>query len=217
MEFALASKSFFVAYNKSMDSENYLTDRHFGFDHADLTEQDSDGNVLETDLEEAKAPSNMMFVHRTSFNNDDTTWTKFFLDADGLFRLTRDNRDDNLSFLEFSKEGKFRVKRQLENPYHDEADNFSEIAQDTNGEVTLRRVVDNEVSEIKITDAGAIEINHSSGSKIEFSENINLEASGSLMSGTMSRFIEQNHLIVSPVEPVNPKQFLVWLDTSDLQ
>jgi hypothetical protein len=216
IEFSHASKSFFAMYNTSMDTQDYLNDSHMGFDHQNLTEVDSrTGQPIETDIDEAKSPTKMLFVHRSSFDNDSTTWTKFFVDASGLSRITRDNNDGKLTFLELSEKGRFSVRRQLDSPLHNESDNYSEIAQEEDGHTVIRRVNGDTVTEIGVNQAGNAVMSHSSGSVIEMGEDITIETDGEIISDSFSRFIEKNHIAVSHVEPENPNPYLLWVDLSD--
>lgn len=213
MEFAHTSKSFFAMYNLSMDTQSYLNDNHNGFDHQHLSENDSTtGKVYETDFDEAKEPANMLFVHRTSFKDEETTWTKFFLSAAGIFRMTRDNNDDKLTFMELNELGRFRVKRQVDNAYHDDSENYGEIDVGTDGSVKLRRVMGEEIAEVGVDEVGNVDLYHSSGSSFKMGEDLEFEVQGDIRSESLSRFIETNHIVVSETEPENPKPFLIWID-----
>lgn len=215
IEFAHPSKSFFAMYNKEMDNQDYLTDNHNGFDHENLSEVDaSTGKVYETDIEEAQTSPSMLFVHRSNFNKEKTTWTKFFLHRNGMFRWTRDNNDEQLTFVEVDEKGRFGVRRQVDSPYHQESEDFGEVAVETDGTAMIRRVQGDSVAEVGVNNFGQVEMGHGSGSRMIMDEDLELEVEGDIISDSLSRFIERNHIVVSPTEPENPLPFLVWIDTS---
>lgn len=183
IEISTVSKSFFVGYNPSIFEQSLqLNDRHGGFDHKDLSEVDKrTGTPYEADWPELQQPMNFLFVHRTSFFDDsELTWTKFFLEKNGMFRITRDTNDEKtLSFIEVGEDGKIIIKRQLDSPIHHEADNFTQFELDEKGnfevvrkqgenhskitvsdvgDLMMERVVGGKVARFKITEDGTIEI-----------------------------------------------------------
>src|SRR5690606_5974900 len=112
------SKSFLAIYSDYYDGQGDnepINDYHLGFDHKDLSEIEAGTeNVLTTDLEECKSPTNLLYVHRTDFDDEKTTWSKFFISSRGLMRMSRDNRDGKLSFLELSVDGEIILRRQVD-------------------------------------------------------------------------------------------------------
>lgn len=157
MEFVHASKTFLKFANTSFDSQGYVDDKHNGFDHRDLTETDPrTGRAIESDWEEAKAPTKMLFVHRSSFTDSATTWTKFFVNEKGMARWTRDNNDGKLTYLELSETGAVKVRRQLDDPDHGEGTKISEVAISEDGTVTLKRVTTSGEVSITLTEDGKI-------------------------------------------------------------
>lgn len=200
IEFSHPSKSFLAMYNTSADSQDYLNDSHRGFDHEHLSETDPQtGEPLETDFEEAKTPLKSLFVHRSSFDNEVTTWTKFFLKEDGTFRITRDNNDEKLTFMEIAKNGTWKIRRNVDTSDHEGSKNYGEVVVEGDGSAYFQRIINDKSSVIGLDGNG----------------NIILETDGSIISTALTRFIENNHLIVSDDEPENPPPGLIWIDTSD--
>lgn len=113
VEVSLPSTSFLKV---DIDDRDVISDVHGGFDHRDLSEKDP-YRFMQTRKgveEETQFPVNMLFVHRSSFYDENTTWTKFFLNREGLFRFSRDNNDETLTFVEVDKQGKLRIQRQMD-------------------------------------------------------------------------------------------------------
>lgn len=218
VEFVTPSKSFLAIYSDYYDGQGDnepINDYHLGFDHKDLSEIEAGTeNVLTTDLEECKSPTNLLYVHRTDFDDEKTTWSKFFISSKGLMRMTRDNRDGKLSFLELSADGEIILRRQVDSSEHYEGENNSEIRQEINGDIVLRRSVEGKTSEVVLGEDGSIEMKHSSGSRVKLGDNLELEVDGEIISGSLSEFIERYHIVVSDKEPENPFPGLVWIDTS---
>ncbi|MMZ43502.1 hypothetical protein D1872_50540 [compost metagenome] len=135
IEISHPSKSFL-----KVEAADIIDDSHEGFDHDDLSEKDP--NTFRTRsgrTEESSLPINLLFVHRSSFEEDFTTWTKFFLANEGLFRITRDNNDDKLLYQEFSEEGAYCIRRQLDTPKHGEGQDYVETRIDTDGTYNIIR------------------------------------------------------------------------------
>jgi hypothetical protein len=215
IEVSFGSRSFFAMYNTSLDEMGNLSDNHGGFDHEDLSEIDKRTNEpISADWPEAQAPSKFLFVHRSAFDKDSATWTKFFINEQGRFRITRDNNDEKLSYFEMEETGGARLRRQVDSPNHGESEDYAELDVDANGNAILRRVTGDTVSEIGVSEGGNARIAHSSGSVFDMGENLELEVTGEIFSNSLSRFIEKNHIVVSDTEPENPIPFLIWVDTS---
>jgi hypothetical protein len=217
IEFSHASKSFFVMFNESKYPSFTAEDGHLAFDHEDLTEIDAQtGKPYETDIPNAQQPANLLYVHRTAFDDEKTTWTKVFIDSNGMLRITRDNRDDKLTYLEISPEGTLKIRRQLDSPEHGEGSNYSEITQAVDGSITMKRSVGEKWASMSLTNTGEATIEHSSGSFITVDEHLYLESSetGEIQSESLSKFIEKNHMVISDTEPKNPQPYLLWIDTS---
>lgn len=216
VELSHASKSFLAMYNTAYDVDNKLNDSHSGFDHKDLSEKDKvTGNTLETDFSNSQTPTKMLYVHRTNFDDLKTTWTKFFLDATGMFRITRDNNDGTLSYREIDPDGTQTDRVQTDSNKFGSGKNYIEVVKGKDGSININRGTNNGISTISIDKNGIITLVHPSGSFIQLNEDLQMEIQGDIFSDALSRFIEQNHLIVSDQEPENPRNGLVWVDTSE--
>lgn len=105
------------------DLEDIIEDKHGGYEHADLSEKDPHryNNTRKGIDEAAQFPVKMLFVHRSSFYDEYTTWTKFFLDKTGLLRISRDNNDEKVTYMEMTEVGEILVRRHLDTPefHHD--------------------------------------------------------------------------------------------------
>lgn len=146
------------------DFDEKITDKHEQYDHNDLSEKDPfTGKVRSARIEEALMPIKMLFVHRSSFMDDANTWTKFFIDRDGSWRVTRDNHDDKLTYIEMSAEGKYKIRRQNDSPNHGEGEDYSEITIGTKGQYKfLQKKTDNNV-EVSVDEQGAVKISRNYG------------------------------------------------------
>lgn len=177
VEYSLPSKTFL-----KIDTEYYsnITDDHLGTDHKDLEEKDPFHNL---DTRSAKTveemnPVSLLFVHRSNFEDSLTTWSKVFIGVDGEIRVTRDNRDDKLSYIELSSKGNFKVRRQLDSPNREQGNNYSEISiDDSDGNIVLERCVDGETSKVTIDGSGNLQLKHKSGSTITFDSAGNISVS----------------------------------------
>lgn len=158
IEKTFGNKSFFVVYNESADSQNAITDRHDGFNHDDLSENDKrTGLTIDTDWAESQTRHKVLYVHR---DRENKTLTKVFIDVEGMLRITRDNNDGKLSYIELGKGGEILFRRQLDSDEH--------------GEGT-------KVASVTITDTGEILnewVNGDDVSKVTISENVNVETKG---------------------------------------
>lgn len=225
IEMTFADKSFLAIYREGLEEElltdvaiKYLDDSHNGFDFKNLTERDvTTQQPYETDFPESQKPSKLLYVHRTSFNDDETTWTKVFFDVDGKFRLTRDNNDNKLTYFEMSNTGAIKLRRQNDSPNHGEGSDYSEIIQSEAGDIILRRSTKDGISKISLDADGKIELSHSSGSYLKIDQDLNLEVTGEVFSDSLEKYVQGNHIVVSPTEPQDPKPHLIWIDTSDVE
>ncbi|MBD1372587.1 hypothetical protein IC620_09495 [Hazenella sp. IB182357] len=210
VEWVHANKSFFAMFRDGhydvMDTE----DHHLALDRSNLSED------FESDLLEAQTPAKLLYVHRTSFDDGQTTWTKFFLDDEGTLRITRDNRDEQLTYLELQEDGAFRVRRQLDSPLHGEGENYSELQQAADGALGFTRVQGERSASVGVTATGEVNLTHSSGAQIALDENLYLEAGpgGKVYSESLQQFVAEHHMVVTDEEPQNPHQNLIWIDTS---
>lgn len=219
IEFSHPSNSFLAIYNSDTDSQDQLIDAHMGFDHWDLSEMDYNSNPLESAYESDKKPPRMLFVHRSAHERSETTWTKMYIDEKGTFRLTRDPNDDTLTYMEFTEKGDFRLRRMLDSPYTYEVKDYTELYADREGDMELVSTIDDK--ENNIFEYGSVGVDgkekhsymrHSSDSFIELSENLEIETpKGEIISESLNNFVEKWHIVVSPTEPQDPQENLVWI------
>lgn len=169
VEMSHPSRSFMII---DPDFKDIITDGHTTFDHNDLSEKDPyTGKVRSARLEESLRPVKMLFVHRSSFDDADTTWSKFILNQSGSWRITRDNHDDTLSYTEMSEEGKHTYRRQMDSSEHGEGEKYSEIIVDVDGSTKVSRVIEGKSTSIEIDKDNNIILKHESGSYFKMSEN----------------------------------------------
>lgn len=146
------------------DLNGKISDAHNGYDHSNLTEKDP--FTYETrsgNSEETLFPVKMLFTHRTYFVDEETKWTKFFLDSTGLFRITRDNNDSKLTYWEISNDGRYLIRRQNDSENHGEGENYTEIQIGTDGTYkVLQKKTDSE-AKINVDSTGAIKISRTDG------------------------------------------------------
>lgn len=198
------SKTFF---KMDLDMYNEISDTHRGYDHQDLTEKNPISGMTRSGAsEESSLPVKMLFSHRTSFDNDTTTWTKFFIDSSGLFRVTRDNNDSKLSYIEMSDKGSISIIRQLDSSMLKDSNNYSSITMNEDGRASINRHMEDGTSEISIGSDGEILLRHKNGSyiKLDSSSDIKLEGAAS------------STVYVGTTEPLNASDGTFWIDTSDI-
>lgn len=210
VEFSHGSKSFFTMFSSDKYPAFSAEDGHLSFDHSDLSEN------IQADLPNAQKASRLLYVHRTDFDDNKTTWTKFFIDSDGTLRITRDNNDGKLTYLSMANDGTMKIRRQVDSPEHGQGTNFSEISQLTDGSVAITRTVGGSTANFNLNSTGQAVMSHSSGSQITLDKDLYMEASptGQIWSQSLSNFVEKNHMVVSDKAPQNPQPYLLWIDTS---
>lgn len=168
IEISHPSKSFL----KIDADEPDISDEHDTFDHDNLSEKHKATNETIAAKKEITAFSpEFLFVHRTSFDNDDTTWTKTFIDKFGTLRFTRDPNDGTLSYLELEENGSIRAKRQIDDNIRGNAQNTSEVLIENTGKIELTRDLNGQESTVEIAETGEIRLKHKSGSLIEMDDN----------------------------------------------
>lgn len=154
------------------DLDESMSDDHDGFDHADLMEKDPYTNETRTGRTEGSSlPVKLLFTHRSSAQLDEVdevTWTKFFLDKTGLFRITRDPNDNTTTFMEMNESGGFRVKRQLDSAFHDEGTSTVEMGVTESGGCHMKRSFAGLDISIEISESGEMSLKHHTGSVIQF-------------------------------------------------
>lgn len=197
------------------DLYSEISDEHGGFDHQHLTERDPmTYRPRSAKTENTAYPVKMLFNYRTSFEDTDTTWTKFFLNSDGMFRVTRDTNDEAITYQELGARGEYKVRRQLDSSKHGEGKDFVELVIEETGRTTIKRSVDGNESRIEISELGDIALENSTDTyvRVTVDGDINLRADGELNITTENG--RAFPVLVSSEEPPNPKDGLIWLDTS---
>lgn len=130
------------------------------FDHDDLMEIDpyDGGKTLKGSSEHELLPVHLLFTHRTHYDRELTKWLKFYIDNEGMFRITRDNNEDNLSYIEISEEGNMHQRIQLDSYEHNKGENYIECNMSMDGGYVIRRKDTNEDTSVEITPDGNINI-----------------------------------------------------------
>lgn len=133
LEMTFGDKSFLSVVHTGSDVMGNMNDKSGGFDFEDLSEKDKrTGFTLETPFEESKTSTKLLYVHR---DFEGKSYTKVFIDHDGKLRISRDNKDGALSFLEINADGEIRVKRQNDSSEIDDTKNYTEVVLDKSGEI----------------------------------------------------------------------------------
>jgi len=169
IEHSHSSKTFL-----KMDSDVYntISDTHGGYDHKNLSELDQViKRVREGRTEASMFPLNILFCHRSNFEDSFTTWTKFFLDKFGMARLTRDNNDGTLSYYEVAPGGSLKSRRQIDSDIHGLGENYSESIINSDGSISVVRNIQGELSEYNISVSGELSMVHPTGSFIKLDNN----------------------------------------------
>lgn len=186
-----------------------INDHHRGYDHHNLNERDPHtGEARSARTEEGAYPVNVLFVHRSSFDDEVTTWTKLFIENTGMFRLTRDNNDGTLSFVQISETGGMKFRRQLDSTNHGEGENYSEIEVTEQGAISLNKAVDGKTSNISIDEDGDIILSHKDGSYMK------ITADGIIGDGGSGGGVG---ITVSKTQPENVPDGHLWIDISDIE
>jgi hypothetical protein len=211
MEMSHPSKTFL-----QLDPDIYgdgINDTHGGYDHKDLHEKDPQfGTTRVGRTQESTNPVNMLFIHRTSADDTLTTWTKFFINAQGMFRVTRDNNDGMLSYIQMEDAGSMKIRRQIDSPVHEDGNNYSEISLAETGGVSIARTIDGQTSSVSVDDNGDILLQHSSGKylRIDSTGIVGDGITGGGGGGSLG-------IYVSAIEPEDAPNNSFWIDTSDLE
>jgi hypothetical protein len=215
MEMSHPSKTFL-----QIDPDLYdegINDEHGGYDHSKLNEKDPQfGGTRSGRTQESTNPVNVLFVHRSSPEDETTTWTKFFINAQGMFRVTRDNNDNSLSYLQMTETGDIKIRRQIDSPVHEDGNNYSEISLAETGGVSIARTIDGNTSSVSVDDNGDIILQHSSGKYIKID---GTGVSGDGVTGGGGGTVGGGGFLgyyVSATEPDDAPDGTFWIDTSDL-
>lgn len=133
-EVAFHGKSFFKF------DDTGINDSHNGTDFKNLYEKDKfTGNTLTMEDKSYHKPKDFIAVFRDNWIDDITTWTKFLVQSNGLIRISRDNNDNSLTFVEVNKLGEFKVRRQIDTNLYEDGATFSELVISKSGVVRLNR------------------------------------------------------------------------------
>jgi len=190
------------------DLYDEINDSHKGHDHINLHERSPmTGEGISANSEEGMYAVNILLVHRSSFDDDATTWTKLFVNNHGMLRLTRDNNDGTLSYYQMSEDGTLTLRRQVDSPNHGEGENYSEITMGTEGAISLNRVIGNTSSSISIDEAGDIVLSHKDGAYATLTAD-GFSGGGGNGGGS---------IVVGKTEDPNWADGTLWIDTSDIE
>ena len=226
MEMGHPSKTFLKV---DPDLYDEISDEHGGYDHENLSVRDPiTGLPREGRIEQAVLPVKMLFSHRSGSSmvptdvepeldefgepiyNIDPKWTKFFLDKSGLFRITRDNNDDKLTFAELTAEGDYRVRRQIDTNERDKSKSYMEFLIGSDGSMTVEQMINGELNKFEFSSAGKILLSHLTGSYMEFTKegDINFNVKGKL--NGLSKMV---HVGYEP--PEDPEEGMLWIDLNE--
>lgn len=165
IEYSLPSKTFMKI---DPDFEEVMDDSHGGFDHKDLSEKDPvTHETRHGKTEETLHPVKILFDHRSLYQDEDSRHTKFYINKDGGFRVTRDCNNGTLTYSEFNEEGYYKLRRQLGSSDHDADKNFVEINITEEGTIQIQKNVEGEVSSIELDSNNDISVTHYKGSRIK--------------------------------------------------
>jgi hypothetical protein len=216
MEMSHPSKTFL-----QVDPDIYgegINDQHAGYDHINLNERDPHfGTDRIARTEEASYPVNLLFVHRSHMDDTLTTWTKFFVNSQGMFRLTRDNNDGKLSYMQILESGAMSFRRQNDSPNHGEGKDYAQVVLDEQGSISLEKSLDAGTTSIGIDDKGDIKLLHSSGSYLVLDKDGVRGSSLSSGGGGGGSGGGVLGLYAGKDEPSGAPDGSIWIDTSDVE
>lgn len=153
VEWAHHQKTFLKMDTETLDDSRYGTDYHNLYMKDKVT-----GDTINYNESGVDSPIDLLFVQRDNWDNSQTKWTKVYLKKNGMFRFTRDNRENNLFYIEVSPEGAFKARRQLDSFVHASGSNFTEIKTTKDGEVELNRTNGGNVSKVNLAVNGTVTI-----------------------------------------------------------
>jgi hypothetical protein len=142
LEFAMHSKSF-ISWSEDINDDTT--------DFEDLSQKSKVSNKtlqLPSNFQDEYGngynfytnPKSFLAVFRDNIDDSTSTKTKVFVDMTndkGTLRLSRDNNDNTLSYVQMSANGAIKIKRQLDSNKRDEANTFTEFCVDELGKVTI--------------------------------------------------------------------------------
>lgn len=168
-EFELShhSKSFITSSEKPLD------DSRVGFGIDDLRVKDRNGKTLGLRKEHFK-PLDILAVIRDKFDDATSGFLKLFISGQrGMFRISKDTPNNQLTFIELSEDRSFRIKQQLDSSTKDNASNFSQIRVSGSGEIEINRTNGDAITKLIINESGDIAIETPQGITVS-SDNINI-------------------------------------------
>lgn len=147
-----------------------VSDAHNSTDFEDLSEKSNDGKTKHltksrhepTDLSarvfrSSPTSKKFLFVFRDNMDDSETTWTKLFFDS-GLLRLTRDNNDGKLSYIELNKSGNIKIRRQLDSDSINGGQHYTEIGVSADGMGSIKNKNGSDSIEVLINPDSTISI-----------------------------------------------------------
>ena len=179
----------------AMGGDPSVNDAHKGFSHADLTENDPIRGTTRAAVNAATTIPVRFLLSHQSFKGDygsAKAFTKMFIDQLGSLRVSRDNADEKLSYLELCKDGRFLLRRQNDSPSHGQGADHTDFSVGTQGEVQVSQVKGSNhtdisvsptgsltvsktggggTSQLQVSDDNTITVTHQSGSYIQFASN----------------------------------------------
>lgn len=167
------NKNFFVGKNVE------LSDERDGFDFKDLHMTDKMTGETPSSPKNKFAPMSFLAVVRDAFDDATSKLFKFFVSStNAALRITRDVKDNKLTFMEMSQNG-VRFKQQLDSYKHDEGSNFSEIRVSTDGNIIIQRIAGGSSTGIVIAD-GNIQISTTGSCNISSHGNVEVASGGTV-------------------------------------
>lgn len=186
VEFSHSSTTFLkIDSGAELPESAPMGDGREDFDHDDLSEIDpyNGGKTLRGSSEHELLPVHMLFVHRSHYEREFSKWLKFYISNMGMFRVTRDNNEDNLSYMEISEDGDMTQRIQLDSHVHGEGDNYLESTATMEGHWKVSRKCGQSLVSVEITPEGDINIIKDEQKSITINtEEVKLHNNGSFIS-----------------------------------
>lgn len=174
LEMSHHSKAFVVGSTRDLD------DSRDGFDFEDLHVKDKNGKTIGLG-EEHFTPLDFLIVLKDKFDSAVSGFLKLWVSAKkGIFRISKDARNDKLTFIELKEDNTFRIKQQLDSHVRDEAKNYTEFVIDGEGNVEINRTNGDDKTIIHVNNSGEINIKTPQNVTVSSDNNISLKAKGSV-------------------------------------
>lgn len=131
--------SFLVNYSGLTDFDDQINDNHNGYGYEDLTEKDKDTLYTIAPPEGSSTTDNgkVLYSHRTVIDGQET-FIKVYLSDEGEIRISRDNNDGALSYIELATKGDISLVRQKDSPHRNLATDLSKVEIKADGEIHMR-------------------------------------------------------------------------------